>query len=61
MFGQLGPWELLIILVIVLLIFGVGRVSKIGRELGEGIREFREGLTGEESKTEEQETNDKTG
>jgi len=60
MFGQLGPWELLLILVIVLLIFGVGRVSKIGRELGEGIREFREGLTGEESETEEQETNDKT-
>jgi sec-independent protein translocase protein TatA len=61
MFGQLGPWELLLILVIVLLIFGVGRVSKIGRELGEGIREFREGLTGEESETEEQETKDKTG
>lgn len=58
MFGQLGPWELLIILVIVLLIFGVGRVSKIGRELGQGIREFREGLTGEEGETEEQETNE---
>jgi len=60
MFGQLGPWELLLILVIVLLIFGVGRVSKIGRELGEGIREFREGLTGEEGEAEEQETNEKT-
>jgi sec-independent protein translocase protein TatA len=60
MFGQLGPWELLLILVIVLLIFGVGRVSKIGRELGEGIREFREGLTGKEDEAEEQETNEKT-
>lgn len=60
MFGQLGPWELLLILVIVLLIFGVGRVSKIGRELGEGIREFREGLTGQEGEAEEQETNEKT-
>jgi sec-independent protein translocase protein TatA len=48
MLGSLGPWELLLILVIVLLIFGVGRVSKIGRELGEGIREFRTGLSGEE-------------
>lgn len=46
MFGQLGPWELGLVLVIVLLIFGVGRVSKIGRELGEGIREFRDGLAG---------------
>ena len=45
MFGSLGTTELIIILVIVLLIFGVGRVSKIGSELGTGIREFRKGLT----------------
>jgi sec-independent protein translocase protein TatA len=44
MFGSLGTTELIIILVIVLLIFGVGRVSKIGSELGTGIREFRKGL-----------------
>jgi sec-independent protein translocase protein TatA len=60
MFGQLGWGELLLILVVVLLLFGVGRVSKIGRELGEGIREFREGLTGKESEAEEKETNEKT-
>lgn len=40
----LGGWELLIILVIVLLIFGVGRISRIGGELGQGIRAFREGM-----------------
>jgi sec-independent protein translocase protein TatA len=45
MFGSLGTTELIIILVIVLLIFGVGRVSRIGSELGQGIREFRKGLT----------------
>ena len=44
MFGSLGTPELIIILVIVLLIFGVGRVSKIGSEMGQGIREFRKGL-----------------
>ena len=44
---RIGGWEWVIVLVIVLLIFGVGRLSKVGRELGEGIREFREGLTGE--------------
>ena len=60
MLGQLGPWELLLILVIVLLIFGVGRVSKIGRELGEGIREFREGLTGDQEKKTDQESNEET-
>lgn len=47
MLSQLGPWELTIVLIIVLLIFGAGRISKIGRELGTGIREFREGLSGE--------------
>lgn len=39
-----GIWELVIILVIVLLIFGVGRLSKLGKDLGEGISEFRRGI-----------------
>jgi sec-independent protein translocase protein TatA len=39
--------ELIILLVIVLLVFGVGRISKIAGEMGEGIRSFKEGLTGE--------------
>jgi sec-independent protein translocase protein TatA len=42
---NLGTPELIIVLVIVLLIFGVGRVSRIGSELGQGIREFRKGLS----------------
>ncbi|MBS3784863.1 MAG: twin-arginine translocase TatA/TatE family subunit, partial [Anaerolineae bacterium] len=57
MLGSLGPWELLLILIIVLLIFGVGRVSKIGRELGEGIREFRAGLSGSDEQKEQPKTN----
>lgn len=43
---RVGPTELLIILAIVILLFGVGRISKIGQELGRGIREFRKGLGG---------------
>lgn len=39
-----GGWEWIIILVVVLLVFGVGRISKIGSELGQGIRNFREGV-----------------
>jgi sec-independent protein translocase protein TatA len=50
---NLGPTELIIILVIVLLIFGVGRVGKIGGELGSAIREFRKGLNPEEKKNED--------
>ena len=41
---NLGPTELLIILVIVLLLFGVGRVSRIGGELGSAVANFRKGM-----------------
>ena len=50
---RLGGPELIIILVIVLLIFGVGRVGKIGGELGKGIKEFRKSLQGDENKAPE--------
>lgn len=45
---NLGPVELIIILVVVLLVFGVGRLSKVGGEMGSAIREFRRGLQGDE-------------
>lgn len=51
-----GGLELIIILVIVLLVFGVGRISKLGSEMGRGIRAFREGIregTGEEADEED--------
>ncbi len=44
---NLGPTELIIVLIIVLLLFGVGRIGKIAGELGSGIRAFREGLLDE--------------
>lgn len=52
MFG-LGPTELFLILVIVVVLFGVGRLSRIGGELGSGIREFRKGLSADEEEEEE--------
>ncbi|MBN1266997.1 MAG: twin-arginine translocase TatA/TatE family subunit [Anaerolineales bacterium] len=45
-----GFSELMVILVIALLLFGVGRISKIGGELGRGISSFREGLKGDQDK-----------
>ena len=41
---DIGPSELIIVLVIVLLLFGPGRIANIGGELGKGIAEFRKGL-----------------
>ena len=45
---QLGVPELLIILAVVVILFGVGRIGKIGKELGTGMREFRKGLQGDD-------------
>jgi sec-independent protein translocase protein TatA len=42
--GMPNGWEWIIILVIILLVFGVGRIGKLGSELGKGIRAFREGV-----------------
>ena len=43
---DIGVPELLIILVVVLLLFGPGRIAKTAGELGKGIRSFRDGLSG---------------
>jgi sec-independent protein translocase protein TatA len=52
----LGGWEWVIILVIVLLLFGVGRLSKLGEELGKGVSSFRQGIRegSDEDKEEEE-------
>ena len=49
---RLGPTELTIILLIVVLLFGVGRIGKIAGELGSGIRAFKKGIEGENEETE---------
>ena len=40
-----GPWELILLLVIVLIIFGPGKLPDIGNAVGKGIREFRRAST----------------
>jgi sec-independent protein translocase protein TatA len=44
-FGNIGPLELLMILVIVLVIFGAKRVPEIGASIGKGIREFKRNIS----------------
>lgn len=55
---NLGPMELLIILVVVIMIFGVGRLPEVGGALGKAIREFRratsEGIVKEPAEAEEE-------
>jgi sec-independent protein translocase protein TatA len=62
MFG-LSPWELGLILMAILLLFGAKRVPEIGRSLGKGIREFKSSVEGkgeETIKSEEDETKEPT-
>ena len=48
MFGRFGIWEIVLILVIVLIIFGVGKLPQVGSALGKGLRSFKKGQAGEE-------------
>jgi sec-independent protein translocase protein TatA len=52
-FNSIGPPELLIVLVIVLVIFGPKRLPGLGRSLGSGMREFKESITGKGSRDDE--------
>jgi sec-independent protein translocase protein TatA len=49
MFGSLGPFELLIILAIIIAIFGAGKLAGIGGALGGSIREFRKSVRDDET------------
>ena len=55
----LGAPELIIVLIIVILIFGVGRIANIGGELGKGISAFRKGIKADEEKKPDEEEKEK--
>ena len=57
MIPRLGGWEWIIILVIVMLLFGPGRIGKLSGEIGKSIKAFRDGLSGD--KDDEQSTDSK--
>jgi sec-independent protein translocase protein TatA len=42
----ISVWELLILLLVILLVFGPKRLPEMGRQLGKGMREFKESITG---------------
>lgn len=54
MFGSLGAPEIAIIAVVIILIFGVGKISGLGRELGSSIKEFRRAVKDEDKEEEPQ-------
>ena len=48
MFGNLGVWEILMILVVVMLLFGAKRLPEMGASIGKGIREFKRSISSTE-------------
>ena len=53
---RFGGWEIIIVLVIVILIFGPGRITKVASEMGRGIKEFKDGLSGNDDAEEKDKT-----
>ena len=53
---RMGPWEIGLILVIILIIFGVGKLPQVGGAIGKGLRAFRQGQRGEEEEEPKAET-----
>jgi sec-independent protein translocase protein TatA len=49
MLGNIGPLEIIVVLIIALVVFGPKRLPELGNSLGKGIREFKETVTGEKS------------
>ncbi|HUT67515.1 MAG TPA: twin-arginine translocase TatA/TatE family subunit [Dehalococcoidales bacterium] len=49
---KMGPWEIALILVIILIVFGVGKLPQVGNAIGKGIRSFKKGQAGEEDEEE---------
>ena len=50
---RMGPWEIGLIVVIILIVFGVGKLPQVGGAIGKGMRAFRRGQRGEEEEEEE--------
>jgi len=50
----MGPWEIALILAIILIVFGVGKLPQVGGAVGRGLRAFRRGQAGEADEEEEE-------
>jgi len=45
---NVGPWEIILLLLLALLLFGAKRLPEIGRSMGKGMREFKDSVTGKD-------------
>ena len=52
---RFGPWEIALVLVIILIVFGVGKLPQVGGAIGKGLRSFKRGQQGLDVDDEEEE------
>ncbi len=52
---RMGPWEIALILVVILIVFGVGKLPQVGGAIGKGMRSFQKGQRGEDVEEQEEE------
>ncbi len=56
MIPHMGPWEIGLILAVILIVFGVGKLPQVGGAIGKGLHAFRKGQSGEEDEEEPSQT-----
>ncbi|MBR1917218.1 MAG: twin-arginine translocase TatA/TatE family subunit [Bacteroidaceae bacterium] len=49
MFGRIGIWQIVLIVIVVLLLFGGKKIPELMKGLGKGVRSFKEGMNGEDT------------
>ncbi len=52
---RMGPWEIALILIVILIVFGVGKLPQIGGAIGKGMRSFQKGQRGEDAEEQAEE------
>jgi len=56
---RMGPWEIALIVLVILIVFGVGKLPQVGGAIGKGIRAFKKGQSGEDEAEEAKSTENK--
>jgi sec-independent protein translocase protein TatA len=57
--GVVGPWQIILIVVVILLLFGGKKIPELMKGIGQGAREFKKGISGEEEEKKKDETSKK--
>lgn len=57
--GAIGPWQIVVIVLVVVLLFGGKKIPELMRGLGRGVKEFKEGISGEDDKSSEKKKEEK--